>query len=486
MGLIAAIKRWLNMIFKNKAEQAFDVQSVISPQMDAYILKCANIYKGAPEWVDPEDNIKTINFAKTISSETARLTTLGIKVTIDGSTRANYLQKAVNSFYFRLRDWVEYGVAYGTVVLKPNGTSLDAFTPINFIPTEIDDNKRIIGGVFIDTYDDNKKHYTRFEYHRFIKAEEDGRDIYPYVISNRAYVSTNPESLGEPIALTQTKWADLMPDSPSILKANGDKLDGPMFGVFKTPQANNIDIESPEGLPIYSDAIEELKDLDIAYSRNSVEIDDSQKIIFLDVDAMFPSGSKVDISPEGVELRKRSLKLPHYVKNVRGDGKEIFYQEVNPQLNTSDRIAGINHILSIIGFKCGYSNGYFVFDEKTGMVTATQVEADDRRTLQLIKDCRDKLEDALNGAIYALNLYADLYGLAPAGEYKITYDFGDITYNREEDRARWFKYVQQGYVPAWMYFVKFEGMSEEEAKLTVQEAKEANAEPDLFSRFEGA
>ncbi|MFQ8841830.1 MAG: hypothetical protein ACLR8P_13850 [Clostridium fessum] len=52
---------------------------------------------------------------------------------------------------------------------------------------------------------------------------------------------------------------------------------------------------------------------------------------------------------------------------------------------------------------------------KTGMVTAAQVEADDQRTIQLIKDMRDKLQDCLNGAIYALSVYADLNGLAPAG-----------------------------------------------------------------------
>lgn len=478
MGLISAIKRLWNMIFKTKAEQAFEVQSVISPQMDACILKCSSIYKGMPEWVDPEDNIKTINFAKTISSETARLTTLGIKVTIDGSTRGKYLQEVFDGFYFHLRDWVEYGMAYGTVILKPNGTSLDAFTPMEFIPTETDDNKRIIGGVFIDTYDENKKHYTRFEYHRFIK--NDGEDGSLYMITNRAYVSRNQDSLGDPIALSETRWANLMPE------ATISGMKQPMFGVFRTPQANNIDLNSPEGLPIYGDAIEELKDLDIAYSRNVGEIKDSQKIIFLDSDAMTLPGSKIQLTPDGIEQRARDLKLPHYVKNVRGDGQDIFYHEVNPQLNTSDRIAGINHLLSVIGFKCGYSNGYFVFDEKTGMVTATQVESDDRRTIQLIKDCRDKLEDCLNATLYALDVYATLYGLAPAGTYEITYDFGDITYNREEDRQRWLQYVRNGYVPAWMYFVKFEGMSEEDAKAMTEQAKAENKEPDLFDQFKGA
>ena len=44
------------------------------------------------------------------------------------------------------------------------------------------------------------------------------------------------------------------------------------------------------------------------------------------------------------------------------------------------------------------------------------------------------------------------------------FSFGDITYNYQEDMANWWKYRIQGDVPAWMYYVKFEKMSEDEAK----------------------
>ena len=240
-----------------------------------------------------------------------------------------------------------------------------------------------------------------------------------------------------------------------------------------------MDISTPLGLPIFSEAIEELGDLDVAYSRNVGEINDSQKIALLDDRLLMPSGTPVSaMSPRGMENRRNEMKLPHYVKNVFGQDEKEFYQEINPQLNTDIRIVGINALLNQMGYKIGFSNGYFVFNEKTGMVTATQVEADDRRTIQFIKDIRDKLEDCLNGVIYALNVFADLYGLAPVGVYKVTYDFGDITYNREEDRARWWQYVVQGKVPAWMYFVKFEGMTESDAKAMVKEAQPD--EPKLF------
>nr|UVY09594.1 MAG: portal protein [Bacteriophage sp.] len=478
MGLITTLKRWFNMFFKKQAEEDFNIQAAEFPEMESLINRCANIYRGAPEWLDDEDNIKTINFAKTVCSETARLTTLAIGIQIGGSARATWLQKQINKVYFQIRHWVEYGCAYGTVFIKPNGESLDVFTPADVMIVDYD-NQEIKGIIFKDSYTVGRKYYTRLEYHRFVETTVDGVTTYPYYVSNRAYVSKSPQSIGNKIDLKQTKWADLMADTPPILKANGEKLDGPLFGVLRTPQANNVDISTPLGLPVFAEGIEELGDIDVAYSRNAGEIKDSQKIALLDDRLLMPSGTPVSaMSPRGMENRRNEMKLPHYVKNVFGQDEKEFYQEINPQLNTDARLAGINALLSQLSYKCGFSSGYFVFNEKTGMVTATQVEADDRRTIQFIKDVRDKLEDCLNGVIYALNVFADLYDLTPVGVYETTYDFGDITYNREEDRARWWQYVVQGKVPAWLFFVKFEGMTENEAKAMVKEAQPD--EPKLF------
>lgn len=459
------------MIFKKQAEEDFAVNVISSPEMERIIKNCYGIYGGKPYWESAEKRIKTINFAKSICSETARLATLAIGIKIDGSTRATWLQQQIDAVYFKIRHWVEYGCAYGTVFLKPNGESIDVFTPEDVLLVEYD-NIGIKGIIFKDSYTEKDRYYTRLEYHRFVDQVYDGQKVRPYIVSNKAYVSKSSDSIGDPISLEKTKWSNLLPETPPILKADGSPLDGPLFGMFRTPAANNVDINTPMGLPIYAEAIEELRDLDVAYSRNAGEIFDSEKIILADDRLLMPPGEKIGKMTTAQRQRTvEEMKLPHYVKNVFGNDAKEFYAEINPQLNTDVRLAGMNALLSQIGYKAGFSNGYFVFNEKTGMVTATQVEADDRRTIQLIKDVRDKLEDCLNGTIYALNVFADLYGLAPVGTYEVTYDFGDITYNREEDRLRWWQYVVQGKVPAWMYFRKFEGMSEEEAKAMVEEAE---------------
>ena len=453
------------MIFKRQAEKAFNVQSIVSPDMEKAINQCADVYHGNPEWLDDEEGIKTINFAKALCSETARLVTLGIGIHLEGSARAEWLQQQIDLIYPKLRDWVEYGCAYGTVFLKPNGTSLDVFTPADVLLVDYD-NLGVREIIFKDTYQSGKKWYTRLEHHRFVETEMDGAMLRPYYISNRAYVSKSTDSIGDPIPLTQTKWADMTADTPPILKASGEPLDKPMFGILRTPQANNVDISSPMGLPIFREALEELKDLDIAYSRNAGEIFDSQKIILADDRLLYESGKNIKHrGPADVKG------LPHYVKNVFGNDQKEFYQEINPQLNTDTRVKGINNLLSQIGYKAGFANGYFVFNQSSGIQTATGVEADQQRTVQFIKDVRDQLESCLDDTLYALNVYADLYGLAPVGTYDVTYDFGDILYDREADRSRWWQYVMQGKVPAWLYFTKFEGMTEEDAKAMVEEVQ---------------
>ena len=153
-----------------------------------------------------------------------------------------------------------------------------------------------------------------------------------------------------------------------------------------------------------------------------------------------------------------------------------------PTLLVTERVAGINFLLSVIGYKCGFSNGYFSFDQNQGIQTATQVESDDRRTLHTIQAFRNILDGknhdgVLHRIIYILYAVGTANGTIPVTNYQTACDFEDLVYNLEDDRARWWNYVLQGKVPAWMYFVKFEGMTESEAKAMIEEAQEQN-KPD--------
>lgn len=456
------------MLFRSQAKDEFEFAPAENARVNDILARCSSIYSGSPAWLNEDDDIHTVNFAKSICAETARLAMLDTSVSVSGSSRADWIQQKLSAMYPKLRTWVEYACAYGTIILKPNDDGVSCYTPSEFILSG-DDHRQ--SAVFkTQKYDDQtRKYYTRLEYHRFLGDT--------YLVTNKCYVSDTATGKGDPIDISATPWAELAPES-SI-----DGLEAPLFAVLRMPGANNIDTSSLLSLPMFSDALEELKDLDIAYSRNAVEIEDSRRTVLLDSDRLIPSdGSSVKNVASNFDRRREMMKLPRYVRNVYGDGEKTFYQEINPQLNTEMRLTGINALLSQIGFKCGFSNGYFVFNEKTGMVTATQVESDDRRTIQLIKDIRDQLQACLNALIYALDKFADIFFLAPVGVYEVNYDFGDITYNEAEDKATWYGYVIAGKVPFWYYLVKFEGMTEEEAKALESEAQPKT--PTLFGAVE--
>lgn len=456
------------MLQKPRAKEEFNIEPISSAQMEQWVQECINIYRGEPSWLSEDENIDTVNFAKSICSEVARLTMLATSITVDGSARAEWLQERIDEMYFQLREWIEYGCAYGTIILKPDGQTVRMYTPGEFEVTN-SQKGNITGIVFHNWEKEGDKWYTLLEYHRF-EGEQ-------YAITNKCYLGDYPDDTKKQVDIALSPWSNL---AEEVYINNVDRM---LFGVFRTPQANNIDLSSPCGLPIFSEAVQELRDLDIAYSRNAEEIFDSSRTVLLDSDAMLSGGGKKVVnSAAALEHRRENMKLPRVVKNIQGDGKELFYQEINPQLNTEMRLKGMNALLNQIGYKSGFSNGHFVFNESGGIQTATQVEADQQRTIQMVKDVRDRTENCADGVIYALDVFADLYGYAPSGDYETVYDYGDITYNRDEDRARWWGYVQAGKVPAWKFFVKFEGMSEEDAKAMVEEA--APKQPTLFGREE--
>lgn len=461
MGFISWLKGVIGRVFKKEdAKKVFGTDIILSAEMERATALWYNIVGGRPFWVSKDDDVDTINFAKFVTADTAKKICLDIDLNVEGSTRAEYLQNIMNAFKNVLRDKVEDACALGGIMFKPNGNDgtacIDYIQAGDFLVTETNSNGDIRGAIFFDYYQSGDKYYTRLEYHRF---EED-----VYRITNKAFKSDRKDILGKEIPLDRVDiWAN-MGEEVSI-----QNVDKPLFAYYKMPYNNTIDYASPLGVSVFSNAVKELRDLDIAWSRKSGEVEDSKHMTF--------------VGPTTVQYaEQKKINLPRFLKPVDLSDdvtKETVHEHVATLL-TEQRITDINSILSMISTKCGFSQGAFVLDRKTGQITATQVESDDRDTIETIKDMRDALKDTIDQLIYALNVYADLYNLAPVGTYETSYGFGDLTYNYDEDRNRWYQYATQGKVPFWMYLVKFEGMSEEEAKEVCRLAKEENQSEGLF------
>ncbi len=441
-------------------EDAFGVQCIKSSEMDDALKLWDAISTGKPPWKKMDDDIKSINMADFVANTRAKLTTLDIGIAISGSARADYLQGLANDLLVRLPDKLADADRLGGILFKYNGQTWDFLLPDEFGITHVDDNGAITGAIFAIQSSDMQ--CTRLEWHRF---EGD-----TYVVTNKAFRNRMRPSgkeivLGDPVPLSVVEEWKGMQDEVNI--AN---LEAPLWGFYRVPGSNIIDSSSPLGMPVYGRAIEELRAVDIAISRKDAEIEDSKHVTFV--------GQTVIKN-----AMVNGITLPRWVEGLGvgiNDGDTTAIHEHTPTILTDQRVRDINFNLSMLSVKCGFSEGVFVLDGQSGMITATQVEADDRDTVQTIKADRDALQAAIDQALKGADALASLLKLAPMGGYEVAYSFGDITYNYEEDKATWRSYAQNGWIPKWYYLVKFEKMSEEEAKQITQEAEKANMAKGLF------
>ena len=461
MGLITWIKAVWNQLFKREIEERFNTDILLSSEMENWIDKFNRITSGHPDWEDAEEYIESINFAGYIDDVTAGLVTLDAKIKMPDTPRGKLLQESADYVLQVLNDKVSEALGNAGLMFKPNGKNIDYVEPGNFAPTNVDSNGNILGCVFQDRRKAGDYYYTRLEWHRFEYIGEH----HLYRVTNYAYKALNTMGIGKPCKLSEVPdWAYLEED---IALLNVKK---PLFSYFKNPVPNRLDRTSPLGVPIWNNCMKELKDLDLAWGRKSGEVQDSKHITFLPENAI-------------KYANMHNVKLPRFLKGFQsGSAEDNEIREHVSTLLTEQRIADINSILAMISTKCGFSQGLFVLDEKTGMMTATQVEADDQETIRTIKNIRDALQACLENLFYALNVFIDRYCSQeeyPAEDWQelidaTTFDFGNILYNYAEDKASWYQYVNQGYVPAYLYFSKFEGMSEDEARKMAAEAKREN------------
>lgn len=466
MSLWQRIKEAWKILFRREIKEAFDIDVKVSAGMEQAIKEWYEITGGNPPWLDPDDDVKTINVAAFISDLTANLTTLDIGVKVSGGARAEWLQEQLDYVLDALTDKVAIALGNAGIILKPNGQYVDYIEPGSFFPTETNSNGDILGCAFRDTAaitdGDKTYYYTKWEWQRFEqRKDKTGNPIKVYTITNLCYKSEAANKMGDPCPLYEVReWANIEPEI-SILN-----IEKPLFGFFKNPAANWLDHSSALGIPVWANAIEELRDIDIAWSRKATEIEDSKHMTFV--------SQTVKKYAESPVQGQEKVSLPRFIAPILyadGLNGENNVHEHTATLLTENRIKDINSILALLSLKCGFSQGFLKLDEKTGMMTATQVESDDQETIRTIKKIRDKLQKAISDCIYALDVMASLYNFAPAGSYEVDYSFGDLLYNYHEDQQHHYALAMQGRYPWVEYYVRFLKYSREEAEALLATAK---------------
>lgn len=85
-----------------------------------------------------------------------------------------------------------------------------------------------------------------------------------------------------------------------------------------------------------------------------------------------------------------------------------------------------------------------------------------------MSDIQASLETALKALIRTIDDLCDIHDLASAGNYSTAYSWDDsIVIDAEKEKLQDMQEVNNGLMPKWKYKVKWQGLTEEQAKAEI-------------------
>lgn len=452
MGLVNGIVNTVKRFFfpQAVAEREFGASPAVSLTMEQHIGLWYAMMVNTPPWQNCD--VKAVGLPAAICREVARPTLVEFTANITGSKRADYLNENFQTAKENFNRALELGLALGGVALKPyiygDNMLVDVTGAAGFQPTKFDPSGRCIGGVFKDKpVKVNGTYYVRLESH-----ELNGTT---YTIKNKAYYSDSAGSVGADAQLTTIpEWADIEPE------VSIENVDGPLFAYFKPPIANTADSNSMCGMSIYGDAatVELIKQADEQWERLRWEYKSSERKVLMD-----GTSSTADM------FNKRLFEIGPFSPN--GD----FFQHIEPQIRDDAIYRGFQNTLRRVEFNIGLSYGD-ISDPQTIEKTATEIRSSKQRKYVLVSSIQAALAHTFDSLIYAMDVYASLYGLAPAGDYEATYDWGDSILDDQETKDKEFsrdlQLTSAGVMNPWELRAKYFNEDEDTAKAALPTAQD--------------
>jgi A118 family predicted phage portal protein len=456
------------MLSTATVKDALSVDVVISPLMADALEIWSSMYVNQASWLsgDTADKTHSLNLPAAIAAEISRMVTIEFDMEISGSPRADYLYAQFENVEPRLRTMVEYAQAKGGMVFKPyiqgGSVIVDYVQADQFYPVAFDGNGNITAAVFSDTRIVGNYYYTRLEYHTMTPQG--------CVIKNMAYKSSSKDTLGSSVELAvMDAWANLQPET--IITG----IDRPLFAYYKTPLANNIDTTSPLGVSCYARAVDLIRQADEQWSKLLWEFESGNRALYVDTLAFGKDSNGKPVLP--------NKRLYRTLQNGGQIGSDDMFHEWTPTLREANILAGLEAILKRIEYLCGLANGT-LSDPNSVALTATEIKSSKQRTFTTITDNQHMLEGAMGNLLYAMDIWATLGNLAPAGKYEAVFYFDDsIVTDHDVLTAQSMQEVAAGLMSKVEYRMVVKGETEEVAQKYLDMInKESKESINLFSQ----
>lgn len=497
--LLKLIQEALNKMFATKdIKSALNLSiDTISNDMQDNIDIWRKMYKNKSPWIDAEAGIYSLNLAKQICKELQQQVLSELKTHIGEpgiqdeeldedkqqedviDTRAKYLNNIYNKrFLQQLPNAVEKGLALGGMIIKPyfsnNTVYYDYCYQGEFYPIAFDDDGNIIDIAFYDSFTADNYIYTKIERQRFDSI------THTILVTNKAFKAKmidkddeTEQDLGNEIPLTSVdKWANLSPEVPI------ENVEKPLYGYFKVPTANNIDLNSPLGVSIFSPAIDLIRKADEQFSRLDWEYNGGQLAIDIDPSAIQYSKDYFGTSIKMDECQKRLY------RNV-DLGVDNTYNAWAPGLRDANYINGLNAYLCKIEDIIGLARGT-LSQINTEARTATEIKILKQRTYITVTAIQEALGKAVKDIVYATNVLVDLYNLAPQGDYDTVIEWQDsILTDTETELQQMLNLKREGIISKAEIRAWYKGEPLEKAQQEIAEMEKFEQQKQLADIYSG-
>lgn len=430
MGFINFMKGLIRGLFPVKdIKTALNIELALSSKMLEKIELWQKCYSGSADWLNEEKGVSSLRLEQSVVREFSNITLNEMTASVTLPALDELFNKAIRNINMHLQK----GLATGAMVIKPLGEDKVQYVSANaFLPVEFDVEGRLIKVIFPETKKLKDKYYTRLEFHDL--DYEKG-----LTITNKAYVSASPNTLGREISLdTVAEWKNLEENvSYPLMKR-------PAFGYYRNPIENNID-GSHCGVSVFDSALEIISKADKQFGRLDWEFESGERAVHIDEAALKEDGKTGRLNERlyvGLDL-----------------GEDELYKEFSPQFRQNDLIAGLEEYKRNIEFEVGLSYGD-ISNPQTVDKTATEIKSAKKRKYNTVSAIQQNLKDCLEDLVYALAFYN---GMATQ-HYEFICDFKDsILVDDETERQQDRSDVNMGVMRLEEYRSKWYGEPIEEA-----------------------
>ncbi len=351
--------------------------------------------------VTKEEERYKLGMAKKVCEDWANLL-LNEKVAIKAGNYEKRLQEVLdnNNFLVRANQLIEMAFALGTgaIVEYLDGEEVmidyiraDMIYPLSW------DNGDITECAFGSVRVIDGKEVLYLQIHRLGKADNE-EDSEHYYIENK-YIDRKESKELDP------------PEGVIPLVPTG--YDKPLFQIITPNICNNIDLDSPLGVSVFANAIDQLKGCDLVYDSYMNEFVLGRKRILVPI-----SFAKKQMEKDGVAAPAFDASDTVYYQMPGDRDSNLKLTEVDMSIRANEHELAVQRSLDVLALKTGLGAGRYQFDS-SGVKTATEVISDKSDLYQN----RQKNAIIVNAAL--INMVEAIAFLDAGREVEVSIDFDD-------------------------------------------------------------